>query len=301
MSETIVYYANGIGNLVMFTPALQALASMDASDKIDVLLPDEWKDGRKDCCKEILNNCYFVNRVIGSNIDKDYKTYFYTQHSERYEPISIFQEKGKLYYTNVQWRFQGIHETDYWMRHVRNLGYQGVTPNQYVPTKEFNTGYSKSKLTIGLCNGRFGTRQWDKKEWPHFPELANVLRNWFDCEIVGIGGKNELSGVNLDIDFVGNKTILESAYAIKNLDLFITTDTGNMHIADATHTPLIALFGGTLRAKNKPLSPVSHTVIAGVNCQPCQNNTNFRDCSKYICMEKIGVGDVMAKARSVLC
>lgn len=302
MSNSLVYYANGIGNLIMFTPALQSLASMDKTNKIDIMLPDEWESGRKECCKEILEGCDFVGRVIGSKIDKDYTTYFYTTHVEKYDPISIFKEKGKLYYTNNKWKFQGIHEIDYYMRHVRNLGYKDTTPKQYVPTKEFNTGFDKSKITIGVCNGRFQTRQWDKKEWPHFPELVNVLKHWFDCQVVGIGGdKKELTGVNLDIDFCGNKSILETAYAIKHLDVLITTDTGNMHMADALETPLIALFGGTLRAKNKPVSPFSHTLVSGVSCQPCQKVGDFGTCSDYVCMKKLSAGQVMDKVRRVLC
>jgi len=39
----IAYFCNGIGNLVMMMPALQAVASMTEQKKIDIVLGD-WAD-----------------------------------------------------------------------------------------------------------------------------------------------------------------------------------------------------------------------------------------------------------------
>ena len=38
MPDTIVYFKNGLGNFLMMTPAIQALASMEESGKVDVCL-----------------------------------------------------------------------------------------------------------------------------------------------------------------------------------------------------------------------------------------------------------------------
>ena len=45
-SRTLAYFKNGIGNWVLMTPALQALASMDASGKIVVVTDSAWTDSR---------------------------------------------------------------------------------------------------------------------------------------------------------------------------------------------------------------------------------------------------------------
>ena len=51
--------------------------------------------------------------------------------------------------------------------------------------------------------------------------------------------------INFDCGFYLNKAIPELAAVISKSDLFITNDTGVMHVAGATETPQISLFGQT--------------------------------------------------------
>lgn len=48
------------------------------------------------------------------------------------------------------------------------------------------------------------------------------------------------------IDFIGKTTVLETTVLISQLSLFVTIDTGPLHIAAATAVPIVALLGGTL-------------------------------------------------------
>lgn len=298
MSRVIAYHKNGIGNLIMYTPALQAMSRMYG--KIDVCIPDkyDWQDSRRQPCVDIMEACPFVARVI-SEPAGNYEKWFYTEHTEYGRVFDIFKDHQKRLMTSPDWIRLGFHEIEYYMKHARAMGYEGETPKQYCPVKEFETGFDK-KLKIGLCNGYFKVDMWDKKAYPHFSELSYYLRKWFECDIVKVGTAGELDGVDADHDFTGKLGILETAYVISKLDLFITTDTGNMHIADALGVPMIVLFGGTLPSKNKPLDKRAQVLTAGLPCQPCQGNSNFHKCKNYDCMKKLYIGDVMYTARRML-
>ncbi len=83
-------------------------------------------------------------------------------------------------------------------------------------------------------------------------ELIKKLKSEFNC-LVFIEGtdadKNELDYIKKHSDYqipeFRNKLIQETAALIELTDLFITTDTGTMHIAGSTNTPVISLFGQT--------------------------------------------------------
>lgn len=297
MSKVIAYHKNGIGNLIMYTPALQAIAQAYDTE-IDVCVP-EWQDGRREPCIEILRACPFVNEVVDEPT-KSYDRWFYTEHTEYGKVFDIFANHQKRLLTSPNWLQMGIHETEYYMRHARAFGYKGRTPRQYCPVKKFDTGMDSGRLKIGLCNGYFKVDMWTRKAYPHFAELSYNLKNWFDCDIVKVGMPGELDNVECDYDFTGKLSITETAYAISQLDLFITTDTGNMHIGDALDVRMIALFGATLTSKNKPLSKNSHVLTAGLPCVPCQCHERFRKCRDYECMKKLYVGDIMNLSRKIL-
>jgi heptosyltransferase-2 len=51
--------------------------------------------------------------------------------------------------------------------------------------------------------------------------------------------------------------------------LFLTNDSGAMHIAAALGTPLVAIFGSTDWVTTAPLSPVARIVRKNTPCAPC--------------------------------
>jgi ADP-heptose:LPS heptosyltransferase len=101
-------------------------------------------------------------------------------------------------------------------------------------------------------------------------------------------------------DYLGKLSILETARVISQLDLLITTDTGLMHIANILGVPLIAMFGPTLTTKNAPGGERSWVLISGMGCAPCQDNSKFHNCKAPVCMQSIGVGDVMSLTKMIL-
>ena len=178
------------------------------------------------------------------------------------------------------------------------MGYKGHVPDQYVPMADGPILLQNSKaLKIGLCNGTYSVKMKATKQWQYFNELVSLLRSSYNCKIIKVGYKDELSNVKTDVDYVGKLSFTETAAVISQLDLLITTDTALMHVGDALGTPMVVIFGGTLISKNGAISKNAESVIAGLSCQPCQRTYNFYNCDHYDCISKLTVGDVMAAVR----
>jgi ADP-heptose:LPS heptosyltransferase len=67
----------------------------------------------------------------------------------------------------------------------------------------------------------------------------------------------------VETDLVALAAILE------RLSLFITGDTGPMHLAAAVGTPILAVFGPSLPSRYAPLSPRARIVRIDLPCSPC--------------------------------
>ncbi len=306
MTKAIAYFCNGLGNFVMMMPAIQALRDM-TKQPVDVVIPSEWRDSRRPAIEAICAAWDVVGDVIDNPKEPvdaaKYAHWFWSAHNENREALGMF--KARMRHAPVakpDWRGTMIHERDHYIAIARAMGWRNGAG---LPTVHFPVADSPqiektgNRPVIGFCNGAFETPMWAKKHWPNFTPLAELMRRYFHATIVGVGGPNELKGVPLDHDFTGKLSITESARVIGQCDLFVSTDTGCMHIADIMGVPTIALFGSTLTSKNGPLNSRSCALIADVECAPCQNTGRFFSCQNYICMERITIGDVMHVARRI--
>lgn len=130
-----------------------------------------------------------------------------------------------------------------------------------------------------------------KNRWglAKFVKVAETLREEFDAQFVFTGSKsdrNELDFIMKNLSFNAayfiDRKIPSLAALISRCDLFITNDTGVMHVAGATDTPQISIFG--------PTNPF--------NWAPIGSNKYFLRKSDLI--DDVPVGDVLELARLLL-
>jgi heptosyltransferase-2 len=99
------------------------------------------------------------------------------------------------------------------------------------------------------------------------------------------------------INIAGKTNLKEAMALIARCTLFLSNDSGLMHVAGALGVPTIAIFGSTNPATTSPVGEKSIVIHHDVPCSPCLKPvcpTDFR------CMEMIGVDEVYATARKLL-
>jgi ADP-heptose:LPS heptosyltransferase len=305
MINTIAYFRNGLGNFILYTPVLQTLVELDNGNKIDLCIDSKWDDNRRESLLNIMNALPFVNKVISypdENFSQEYKTYFWTRHTYPSMSMDFFRKKSPQFECGVAWQHSQIHEIDYYMNAVRaHFHWTKENPKQLFPVIEDNSffNFPSGKLKIGLCNGSYGLLAGSKK-WNKFKELNKYLKGFFECITIKLGYEDELNDVAADFDFVNKLSILQTGKIISQLDLLITVDTCNMHIADALNIPMIVIWGGSILSKNSPVNGTAKIIKTSLKCQPCHDTHKYSTCIEYSCLNKITVNDVMFSVREVL-
>jgi len=302
-TQSIVYHRNGLGNFIEFTPAMRAVASLDPSGKTDLCVDSEWKDNRRQALLDIANNLPFVENIINfpnDKFDKNYTTWYWTRHTYPSKALEFFKAKDRRFDIGVEWINSKQHEIDFYVNLTRRfLVFTAETPKQYFPIVG-DSILKPGKLNIALCNGSYGHLR-GSKTWGGFAELSETLKNYYDCNIIKIGYEKELEEVKVfDIDLIGKATILQTAMAIHQSDLLITTDSCNMHIADALNKKMIVLWGGSIFTKNKPVNGTATIISKGLGCQPCHETGKYNSCIAFSCLNNISIGDVMKEVRAAI-
>lgn len=95
----------------------------------------------------------------------------------------------------------------------------------------------------------------------------------------------------------GRTRLSELIAMIACCDLFITNDSGPMHLAAALGVPTLALFGSTDQVATGPLGPAAVVLNKNVECSPCL----LRECPiDHRCMTRITVEEVFQEAVRML-
>jgi ADP-heptose:LPS heptosyltransferase len=89
-------------------------------------------------------------------------------------------------------------------------------------------------------------------------------------------------------------TLRQLGAMIKKCDLFLSNDTGPMHISVAVGTATIALFGPGNHVKFQPIGDKHALIRKDVPCSPCKQFTD--KCKDNICMKLITVDEVWEEA-----
>ncbi|MGD8388861.1 MAG: lipopolysaccharide heptosyltransferase II [Desulfobacteraceae bacterium] len=147
----------------------------------------------------------------------------------------------------------------------------------------------EGECTVVVCP----TAGWPSKCWPEasFAALADMLVEERRARILLVGAPGEKEAVGRVaglmqrpcLDLSGKLSLMEVAALLERSDLFVGNDSGLMHMASATRTPCVAVFGPTDPGRTGPYNPLSQTIQADLECVPC-----FRKhCREMTCMKEI--------------
>ncbi len=164
-----------------------------------------------------------------------------------------------------------------------------------------------AKPTLGI---NAGATYGSAKRWypERFAEVAAYFANKYD--IVIFGGPNEVAmaqeiehnlqtlGIDNYTNLAGKTTIKQLCSYIGGCSLFITNDSGPMHVAAAYQVPTVAVFGPTrYKETSQWMNDKSIIVRHEMECSPCMK----RECplGHHECMKSIAASEVIEAAQEL--
>ncbi len=148
--------------------------------------------------------------------------------------------------------------------------------------------------------------RWETKRWPaeRFSSLADRL----GCGVLIIGAASEKDICRIaassdgSVNACGRLSLMETASALKKASVLVSNDSAPLHMAEAVGTPVVALFGPTVRQFGYyPLLDASIVLEKDLECRPCSRN-GARPChiENRDCLDTIDTDEVVSAIDQVL-
>jgi lipopolysaccharide heptosyltransferase II len=149
-----------------------------------------------------------------------------------------------------------------------------ISPEERRKASESLAGHRRPLVGIHVSGGR-AIKQWEPER---FAELASRLIRTRGAGIVLTGTTadrplvDKVAGALAKaavIDLAGALDLPTLAAVLERLDVFVTGDTGPMHVAAAVGVPIVAVFGPSDPARYAPRDPMHRVVRVDLPCSPC--------------------------------
>ena len=210
--------------------------------------------------------------------------------------------------------FGAKHQAQYWLDLVALLGASSSARTAQVRREPMSCDAlstpMRPKVVIHAGSGGFSrARRWFPER---FATVAKELKDDYGADIILVGQHaddspliEEMLSFKL-VNLVGKTTLPQLADVIHRADLFIGADSGVMHIAAATGTPVISIFGPSNAEAWHPWEIDGQVTVlqSGVECSPCSyvgHSIGAREgCAARTCMKLVSHDQVLEVARRVL-
>ena len=210
--------------------------------------------------------------------------------------------------------FGAQHQAQYWLDLVALLGASNCARPAVVARETPPSGAltASAKPTVVMHPGSGGYSKARRWSAAGFAEVANGLREQCGADIVLVGRPEDDSHAveNLlkqnPINLVGKTTLPQLAEVIARADLFIGADSGVMHIAAASGTPVLSIFGPSNPEAWKPWAIGGQATVlrSRVECSPCsyvKHAIGAREgCQARTCMKLVRPNQVLEAAQRLL-
>jgi len=207
-----------------------------------------------------------------------------------------------------------VHETEYYLRLLTRAGlkiaktrpvFHLSTAVQAQAAARLDAQGFHETFLLGLAPGAaYGPA----KQWPaeRFAAAANMILAGRDGAALLFGSPKEVQvaaevGRNLQapfLDLAGRTGLAEAAALIKKCRLFLTNDSGLMHVAAAVGPPLVAIFGSTNPKTTAPAAERFRLIRRPPPCAPCLRPTCNQET--HLCMDAVSPEEVAEAALDLL-
>jgi heptosyltransferase-2 len=192
-----------------------------------------------------------------------------------------------------------------------------VAPGPLVPAATAPLGHLRQSASeterpiLGVAPGA----QWDTKRWPeeHYADLVQMFRSQTEGAVQIFLGPREQGwyadsalartvAADDQVQLVQMPQLPDVARRLAAVDLLVTNDSGLLHLAENTGTPVLAFYGPTVREFGYfPLQESSRVLETELSCRPCSRNGK-RPCHRQdlACLGPIAPATALAEVLDML-
>lgn len=280
---------------------------VDEVIEFDILKIKKFKTGARYFKKEIASRKFDI--IIFNQLDNEfYYSLWATMARIRYR---VGFDIGKANFLNTKYvkLRPGIHVAEANIDILKSLGIRCIKEDLVLDisqqalkfAKDFFSLYrlKKNDFLLGIHPG--SNIRLSKKRWniDRFIEVANCFGRESDVRVLFLGGPDDqdlmerIKARSVLSHIVANdQSILETAALIKRCNLFLSNDTGLMHIAAALKIPIVAIFGPTYSTRYRPWRTPHILLQNAQRCGPCYDSGNI-SCEEVECLQSLTVDQVL--------
>jgi len=297
-----------LGDAVMATPAIDNILHLTSDSKITLIgsfiAIEALKDHPK-VIKTIVLDKKYINLYKTGKECGEFDLFFSFRSSLRSKFIK-FIVSAKSKYQFDKHKYNIGHQVEKYNNFVNDsLNSITIAGNLKLHTTKKDSNGQKKLLGINPGSSYGSAKRWNPEE---FAKVARDLSSDYDIIIFGGPGEIDIAsdienylivkGVCNYQNLVAKTNISELINQIARLDLFITGDSGPMHLAAALKVPTVSIFGPTNdKETSQWMNEKSFIVKKNLDCQPCMQRT----CPliHQNCMKLIKSSDVLEAVRSI--
>ena len=317
ITKILIFKWGALGDIILAVPSFRAIRAYFPQAEIHLLIKKEYQ--------ELLNSLSYIDNFIDFE-KSNWRDLIPALKKEKFDLSVDFQNTWR---SHLMAFLGGVkRRAGYGRKGGKILLNIAVSESKEIKNPAQHQAYLLSKIGVNLDNFALECKMpfqpsfqfsrpyisilpgagegWQSKCWSElcFARLADSIINKLKYSVVFLGEKREKSKIERikkamkerGQDLSEQTNLTQLAGVIKGSSLFITHDTGPMHLAQALGVPTLALFGPTDPMRHTIPSSNLYIIKKNFPCQPCYR----RRCANQQCMRLIGVEEVLKMITQIL-
>jgi len=329
VNKILVIKPAAIGDVLLSTPVIENLRYNFPNAEINFLT--------QTYCRDVVSDNPFLSRVL--TYEKSDRRYCIIKNIRRQKydlAIDLFCNPGTAvitflsrarYRVGYGFRFRSyaynikvssrsgeVHNIDFNLDALRFLGLEIITRQPLFEVNNIHREFADKWIEeTGLAGkeiiGINASGTWETKVWPpeKFIELISLLRLRYEILLFWGNEKERTAAEEIksrsagSIHLIPEVNLKYAAALMKKCKVFISNDTGPMHVAWVVGVPVCGIYGPTKSKLQGPLG--NNSVIVendSLECLGC-NLTKVKDCPyNHACMRELPVTEVYRKLKGLM-
>ena len=297
-----------LGDAVMALPAIENIANTYTNSQISIVgslaavevLGSHPQVAKTYILKNKYSNFYKILREL-----KEFDIFLSFRNSFRAKIFKTFVTSKRKFQFNKN-KYPSSHQVEKYNSFVNeSLSLDLEAGNLKIYTETSIKSSNKKYLGINPGAAYGSSKRWYAEE---FADLAKKLAKHY--EIIIFGGPEEKNianeieqlliskGVKNYSNLAGKTDVKELINKISTLNLFITGDSGPMHIAAAFQVPTVSIFGPTRDEETSQWKNDKNIIVKkNLECQPCMKRTC--PLGHHKCMKLIRAPEILDAVKSI--